>query len=127
MEPQGSHGEQERQPQGGGQRRGQEATVVHQPEGDDLHLVLVLAGHAAVDAPLQGRVHHRPQDAEVPGEDALVGLAAVVLLPVVGGVEGVHRTRQKDGGVGRHHYLFGRCSAQLQSCRDKVRSREVKR
>lgn len=99
MKPQGSHGEQERQPQGGGQGCGQKTAVVHQPEGDDLHLESVLGGHAAEDAFLQGRVNNRPQDAEVPGEDAGIVLDAVVLLPAVGGVEGAHRAREKDGGV----------------------------
>ncbi len=50
MEPQGSHGKQERRPQGGGQRSGQEPAVVYQPEGDNLHLESILGGHAAEDA-----------------------------------------------------------------------------
>lgn len=50
MEPQGSHGKQERRPQGGGQRSGQEPAVVYQPEGDNLHLESVLGRHAAEDA-----------------------------------------------------------------------------
>lgn len=99
MEPQRRHSEQERQPQGGGQGGGQEPAVVDQPEGDDLHLESVLGGHAAEDAFLQRRVDHRPQDAEVPGEDAGIVLDAVVLLPAVGGVEGAHGAREEDGGV----------------------------
>lgn len=102
MEPQRSHGEQERWPHGGGQGGGQEPAVVHQPEGDDLHLESVLGGHAPEDAFLQGRVNDRPQDAEVPGKEAGIVLYAVVLLPAVGGVEGAHRAREKDGGVGLH-------------------------
>ena len=120
MEPQGSHGEQERRPQGGGQGGGQEPAVVQQPERDNLHLEPVLGGHAAEDAFLQGRVDHGPEDAEVPGEDAGVVLDAVVLLPAVGGVEGAHGAGEKDGGVGRNHNFSGGSSAQLQSCRDKV-------
>lgn len=115
MEPQRSHGEQERQPQAGG--RG--GPLVHQPEGDDLHLEAVLSGHAAEDAFLQGSVHHRPQDAEVPGEDARVILDAVVLLPAVVGVEGADGAGQKDGGVRLDLHLFGGRPAQLQSCGDK--------
>lgn len=100
MKPQGGYGEQERQPQGGGQGGGEEPAIVHQPEGDNLHLEPVLRGHAAENAVLQGRVHHRPQDAEVPGEDAGVVVDAVVFLPAVGGVEGADGAREKDGGVG---------------------------
>lgn len=99
MQPQSGHSEQERQPQTGGQGGGQEGPVVHQPEGDDLHLEPVLGGHAAEDAFPQGRVHHRPQDAEVPGEDARVVLEAVVLLPAIGGVEGADGAGEEDGGV----------------------------
>lgn len=99
MEPQGSHSEQERQPQGGGQGGGQEPAVVNQPEGDNLHLESVLGGHAAEDAFLQRRVNEGPQDAEVPREDAGIVPDAVVLLPAVGGMEGAHRAREKDGGV----------------------------
>lgn len=119
MEPQGSYGEQERRPQGGGQGGGQEPAVVHQPEGDNLHLESVLGGHAAEDAFLQGRVNNRPQDTEVPREEAGIVLDAVVLLPAVGGVEGAHRAREKDGGVGLHENLSGGSSTLLQSCRDK--------
>lgn len=121
MEPQGSHGKQERRPQGGGQRGGgQQPAVVLQPEGDNLHLESVLGGHAAEDAFPQGRVDDRPQDAEVPGEEAGIVLDAVIFLPAVGGMEGANRARQKDGGVGLHKDLFGGSSALLQSCRDKV-------
>lgn len=68
---------------------------------------------------LQGSVHHRSQDTEVPGEDAWVILDAVVLLPAVGGVEGVDGAGEEDGGVGLHLHLFGGRPAQLQSCGDK--------
>lgn len=119
MEPHGSHGEEERRPQGGDQGGGQEPAVVHQPEGDNLHLESVLGGHAAEDAVPQWRVNSRPQDAEVPGEQAGILLATVVFLPAVGGVEGAHRAREKDGGVGLHEYFSGRSATLLQSCRDK--------
>lgn len=73
--------------------------MVDQPEGDDLHLEPVLGGHAAEDAFRQGSVQHRPQDAEVPGQDAGVILAAVVLLPAIGGMEGADGAGEEDGGV----------------------------
>lgn len=73
--------------------------MVDQPEGDDLHLEPVLGGHAAEDALRQGSVQHRPEDAEVPGEDAGVILAAVVHLPAIGGMEGVDGAGEEDGGV----------------------------
>jgi len=107
MEPQGSHGEQERRPQGGGQGGGQEPAVIHQPEGDNLHLESVLSGHAAEDTLFQGRVDNRPQDTEVPSEEAGVVLDAVILLPAVGGMERSHRAGEKDGGVGLHHHFSG--------------------
>lgn len=119
MEPQCSRGEQERRPQGGDQRGGQQPAVVHQPEGDHLHLESVLGGHAAEDALPQGHVHGRTQDAEVPGEQAGVVLDAVVLLPAVGGVEGAHRAREEDRGVSRNHHLSGRSFTLLQRCQDK--------
>lgn len=120
MEPQSRHSEQDRQPQGGGQRGSQEPAVVHQPERDNLHLESVLGGHAAEDTFLQRRINNRPQDAEVPGEEARIVLDAVVLLPAVGGVEGAHRARKKDGSVGLHHNFSGGSSTLLQSCGNKV-------
>lgn len=119
MEPQGSHGEQEWRPQGGGQGGGQEPAVVHQPEGDNLHLESVLGGHAAEDAFLQGHVNNWPQDAEVPREEARIVLDAVVFFPAVGGMEGAHRAREEDGSIGLHRHLSGESAALLQSCRDK--------
>lgn len=119
MEQQGSHGEQERRPQGGGEGSSQEPAVVDQPEGDNLHLESVLGGHAAEDAFLQGCVNSRPQDTEVPGEEARIVLDAIVLLPAVGGVKGAYRAGEKDGGVGLHQNFSGRSSTLLQSCRDK--------
>lgn len=107
MEPQGSHGEQDRRPQGGGQGGGQEPAVVHQPEGDYLHFKSVLGGYAAEDAFLQGRVNSRPQDAEVSGEEAGIVLDTVVFHPAVGGVEGAHGAREKNGGVGLHQHFSG--------------------
>lgn len=120
MEPQHGQGEQERGPHGGGQRGAQGPAVVHQPEGDHLHLEAVLGGHAAEHALLQRRVHHRAQHAEVPGEDAGVVPRAVVLLPAVGGVEGAHGAGEEDRGVGLHQDLPGRGATQLQSCRDRA-------
>lgn len=119
MEPEGGRGEQKRRPQGGGQGGGQEPAVVHQPEGDDLHLEPVLGGHAAEDAFPEGRVHDGAQDAEVPSEEAGVVLDTVVLLPAVSGVEGAHGAGQKDGGVGLNQHFSGGRSTLLQSCRGK--------
>lgn len=115
MKPQNSHGEQEWWPQGGGQGGSQEPSIIHQPEGDHLHLESVLGGHAAEHALLEGRVDDRPQDAEISREEAGIVPIAVVLLPAVRGMEGAHRAGQKDRGVGLHHHFFGGCSTQLQS------------
>lgn len=117
MEPQGGHGQKEWRPQGGGQGGGQEPAIVHQPEGDNLHLESVLGGHASEDAFLEGRVDDRAQDAEVPWEEAGVVLNAVILLPAIGGVEGAHRAGQEDRSVGLHHHFSGRSSTLLQSCK----------
>lgn len=119
MEPQCSHGEQERRPQGGGQGGSQEPAVVHQPEGDHLHLETILGSHATEDAVSEGRIHDRSQHTEVPRKDAGVLLNAVVLLPAVVSVEGVHRAREKDGGVGLHQHFSGGGSALLQGCGDR--------
>lgn len=119
MEPKGSHGEQERQPHGGGQGGSQEPAVVYQPEGDNLNLESILGGHAAKDPFLQGCVNNRPQDTEVPGEEAGIVLDTIVLLPAVSGMEGAHRARKKDGGVGLHKNFSGGSSTLLQSYRDK--------
>lgn len=107
MKPQGSHSEQERRPQGGGQGGGQKPAIVHQPEGDNLHLESVLGGHATEDTFLEGRIDDWPQDTEVPREEAGVVLNAVILLPAIGGMEGAHRAGEKDGGVGLHHHFSG--------------------
>lgn len=119
MEPQRGGGEQQGRAQGGGQRGGQEPAVIHQPEGDDLHLEAVLCGHAAEDAFLERSVNNGPQDTEVPREDAGVFLHAVILLPAVHGVEGAHGAREEDGGVGRNQHLFRGRSAQLQSWKER--------
>lgn len=116
MKPKGGHGEQQRRPHGRGQRGGQQPAVADHLERDDLHLEPVFGGHAAEDAFPQGRVHRRPQDAEVAGEEARVILDAVVLFPAVGGVEGTHRAGQEDGGVERHRHLLGGGATQLEGC-----------
>lgn len=119
MEPQRSYSKQEWRPQGGGQGGSQEPAIIYQPEGDNLHLKTVFGGHAAEDAFLEGRINNRPQDTEIPREDAGVFLNTVIPLPSVGGVEGAHRAREKDGGVRLHHHFFGGSSTLLQSCRDR--------
>lgn len=117
MEPESGHSQQQWRPKGGGQGGGQEPAIVEQPEGNDLHLEPILSGHAPKDALLQGRVHEWPQHAEVPREETGIVLNAVVLLPTVGGVEGAHGAREKDGGVIGHHHLFGWGSTLLQGCK----------
>lgn len=119
MEPQRSYSKQEWRPQGGGQGGSQEPAVVYQPEGDNLHLKTVFGGHAAEDAFLEGCINNRPQDTEIPREDAWVFFNTVILLPAVGGMKGAHRAREKDGGVRLHHHFFGGSSTLLQRCRDR--------